>query len=171
MNDITIYHPWDMAGVDGLVAARALFGESVDYLAPFQSMETVLGGEACSVLRLCDRNFRITYPGPLDQILSELKLQLWVKQLEWMRAVVLPVDCLPAIAAQATTKAPHRLQPLPLHCAAPAQINPIPALLWHHPIDNWPTLEVHLAYRQIAEFWDRIQSPTYSSVSLTTAHT
>ena len=76
MNDFTVLQPWDMAGADGLVAARALFGESVDRLAPFQSMETTLEGLPCAVLRLCDRNFRVTYPGPFDQRVAALNLNL-----------------------------------------------------------------------------------------------
>lgn len=161
--------PWDLAGAEGLVAARALFGEAVDHLAPFQSLETTLEGLPCAVLRLCDRNFRITYPGPLDQRLASLGLHLWVKQLDWLGAIALPVGALPAIAAQAAVRAPHRLCPLPLHRAVPAQVATIPVVVWHHPLGDRPALELHLAHSQIEEFWPLIQSSNHGSVSLTTA--
>jgi hypothetical protein len=170
MKTVSTHQPWDIAGADGLVAARALFGEVVDHLAPFQSLETELEGEACSVLRLCDRNFRITYPGPLDQAIAPLNLQLWVTQLPWMRAVTLPSNHLPALTAQATVRAPHRLYSLPLHRAVPTQVATISVLVWHHPIASQPALELHLAYSQINNFWDVIQPFNGSSVSLTTAH-
>ncbi len=170
MSEFTISQPWDMAGADGLVAVRALFGEVVDHLAPFQSLETELEGEACAVLRLGDRNFRLTYPGPLDQAIAPLNLQLWVTQLAWMAAITLPSASLPALAAQATVRAPHRLCPLPLHQAVPAQVAKISVLMWHHPIAGQPMLELHLANSQIKNFWDVIQPFNGSSVSLATAH-
>ena len=170
MKTVQITQPWDMAGADGLVAARALFGEVVDHLAPFQSLETELEGEACSVLRLCDRNFRITYPGPLDQLIAPLNLQLWVTQLPWMAAIIFPSASLPALAAQATVRAPHRLPPLPLHRAVPTQVAQISVLMWHHPMAGQPALELHLANSQIKQFWHVIQPFNGSSVSLTTAH-
>ncbi|MBW4483856.1 MAG: hypothetical protein KME14_15045 [Tildeniella torsiva UHER 1998/13D] len=180
MNAGKLTQPWDMAGADGLVAARALFGEAVDHLATFQSMETELEGLPCAVLRLCNRNFRLTYLGPLDRIVAELQLNLWVKQLAWMGTVVLPnqsstipltaQDCSP-ILAQASVRAPHRLRGLPLNCAVPAQIVALPALIWHHPIEGQPALELHLAKAQIENLWRLIQSFSDGSVSLTTAHT
>ncbi len=171
MREFTVSQPWDMAGADGLVAARALFGEAVDHLAPFQSMETELEGEACAVLRLCDRNFRVTYPGPFDQRIAALKLNLWVKQLDWLGAIALLAESLPAIAALATVRAPHRLPPLPLHRAVPAQITDMAVLLWHHPLGARPALELHLPCHQIETFWTLIQTSKHSSVSLTTALT
>ncbi|WP_035986565.1 hypothetical protein [Leptolyngbya sp. KIOST-1] len=169
--EVTVSQPWDMAGVDGLVAARALFGEAVDHLAPFQSLETELDGLPCAVLRLCDRNFRVTYPGPLDQRVAALNLSLWVKSLDWLGAVALPGEGWPAIAALATVRAPHRLTPLPLHRAVPAQVNSISVLIWHHPMGSRSGLELHLARHQIETFWALIQAFNHSSVSLTTAHT
>ncbi|TVQ10010.1 MAG: hypothetical protein EA368_08510 [Leptolyngbya sp. DLM2.Bin27] len=162
--------PWDMAGADGLVAARALFGEAVDHLAPFQSLETELAGEACSVLRLGDRNFRLTYPGPIDQAIAPLSLRLWVTQLPWMAAITLPIASLPDLADRATARAPHRLSSLPLHRAVPAQVAQISVLVWHHSPGGQPTLELHLASAQIKNFWAVIQPFNGGSVSLTTAH-
>ncbi|PZV02918.1 MAG: hypothetical protein DCF32_14500 [Leptolyngbya sp.] len=158
MNQINLTLPWDMAGVDGLVAARALFGEAIDHLAPFQSMETELEGLPCAVLRLCDRNFRITYPGALDHIVRALQLQVWVKQLGWMGAIALPAEQFPAVAAQATVRSPHRLHGLPLHCAVPAQIAILPILLWYHPVADQPVLELHFAKAQSEDFYSLIRS-------------
>lgn len=180
MNEFTVSSPWDLAGADGLVAARALFGEAIDHLAPFQSMETTLEGLPCAVLRLCDRNFRLTYPGPLNQILEALRLQIWIKQLDWMGSVVLPnqsstislnPEGCPSILAYASVRAPHRLHGLPLHCAVPAQILTLPVLIWHHPIQGQPTVELHLAKAQIENLGGLIQSFSDGSVSSTTAHT
>lgn len=171
MNEFTISTPWDLAGADGLVAARALFGQAIDHLAPFQSMETELGGKACAVLRLCDRNFRITYPGPLDQMVTALQLQVWIKQLGWMGAIALPAEHFPTIAAQATVRAPHRLHGLPLHCAVPAQISALPILLWHHPVAGQPALELQFAKAQSEDFYSLIRPFINGSVALTTAHT
>lgn len=170
MNEFTVFSPWDLAGADGLVAARTLFGEAVDHLAPFQSMETTLARLPCAVLRLCDRNFRITYLGHLDQIVAALQLQVWVKQLSWMEAITLPAEQFPTIAAQATIKAPHRLHGLPLHCAVPAQISALPILIWHHPIAGQPALELHFAKSQSEKFCRLIRSFSGGSVALTTAH-
>lgn len=185
MSEITITQPWDMAtqpwdmaGADGLVAARALFGEAVDHLAPFQSMETELEGVPCAVLRLGDRNFRITYPGPLDHRVAPLRLHLWVKRLDWMGALVRPnpsstmalaAESLSAIAAQTTVRAPHRLHSLPLHCAVPAHVATFPVLIWHHPLGDRPGLEIHLAHRHIEKFCRLIPAFRGRSVSLTTA--
>ena len=178
MSEVTITQPWDLAGADGLVAARALFGEAVDHLAPFQSMETELEGVPCAVLRLCDRNFRITYPGNLDHRVAPLRLQLWVKRLDWMGVLVLPnspsttaltAESLPAIAAQATVRAPHRLHSLPLHSAVPAHVATFPVLVWHHPLGDRPGLELHLAHRHIENFYRLIPAFKGRSVSLTTA--
>lgn len=170
MGMVKIAQPWDLAGPDGLEVARALVGETVDHLAPFQSMETVLAGESCAVLRMCDRAFRLTYPGPLDQLVTPLQRQVWLKQLPWMGAVALPAQVLPHLAARATVRAPHRLEGLPLHRAVPATLGTIPVLLWHHPIGAQPALELHLAHTQIEPFRQWIQSIPDGSVSLTTAH-
>lgn len=141
--------PWDMAGKDGLRMAKALFGAAVDRLAPFQSLETELDGMPCSVLRLCDRNFRIIYPGAFDQkvaaIQAEMPADVWVKQLLWMGAIALPFEQARSLLQHATARPPHRHTNLPCNCAVPIQIQQIPALLWHHPIQEKPSLELHLA--------------------------
>lgn len=133
-----------MAGRDGLYAARSLFGKAVDQLAPFQSLETTLQGKPCSVLRLCDRNFRLGYSGQLAQVVEPLQASVWVRQLDWLRAIALPEELFPALANHATVRPPHRLD-LPNNCAVPAQIEGVSALLWRHGAEGQPTLEVHLA--------------------------
>jgi len=135
---------WDMAGQDSLLVARSLFGEAVSHLASFQSLETTLQGSTCSVLRLCDRNFRIAYPGPLARLVQPLQAEVWVKHLEWMTAIALPDSKFPQIVAGATARPPHRLD-LPLGRASPAQLKGIPVVLWRHVVQGQPVIELHLA--------------------------
>ncbi|MEO1404133.1 MAG: hypothetical protein AAFV72_23185 [Cyanobacteria bacterium J06635_1] len=137
--------PWDLAGPDSLYAAKTLFGEAIDHLAPFQSLETTLQGRACSVLRLCDRNFRIAYTGRLDHMVAALDKDLWVKQFDWLGSVSLPVNLFSSLTKHAKVRPPHRLTTLPNHCAVPAQLNNIPVLIWRHPVHNQPTLDLHVA--------------------------
>lgn len=136
---------WDMAGVDGLAVAQQLFGEDVGYLAPFQSMETVLGGKDCSVLRLCDRNFRISYSGPFRQLVDPIQAHIWLRQFDWLTRLYLPINLLSQIISQATVRPPHRLENIPNHHAVPAQLWDIPLLIWQHPIQGQQGLELHLA--------------------------
>lgn len=136
---------WDIAGIDSLEVAQRLFGEAVGYLAPFQSLETVVAGQDCSVLRLCDRNFRIAYPGPLNQHIAPLQASVWIKQYSWLSAVFLPESQLSHLANQATVRPPHRLANLPNHQAVPAQLDDIAILIWRHPTQGSPTVELHTA--------------------------
>ena len=140
---------WDMAGIDGLAVAKHLFGEDVGYLSPFQSMETVLRGTDCSVLRLCDRNFRIFYPGPLQPLIDPLQANIWLKQFDWLTSLTLPVSFLSPISSQATVRPPHRLDPLPNHQAVPAQLHGIPMVIWQHPKQGQSVLELHLARKHV----------------------
>ena len=48
------YHLWDVAGVDGMQFFRALFGETIVKIAPFQFRETAFERSCCYVLRLCE---------------------------------------------------------------------------------------------------------------------
>ncbi|MEM9904658.1 MAG: hypothetical protein AAF921_06515 [Cyanobacteria bacterium P01_D01_bin.44] len=141
---------WDLTGPDGLHAARTLFGEAVDHLAPFQSLETKLQGSPCSVLRLCDRNFRITHEGNFASMINALKMNtlkmnVRVKQFDWLGSILLPDSLFPTLAKQATVRPPHRLKTLPNHRAVPARINNIPALIWRHPLQAKPIIELHSA--------------------------
>ncbi len=136
---------WDMAGVDGLAVTIALFGEAVGHLAPFQSLETVLAGKDCSVLRLCDRNFRIAYSGPLDSLVAPLQAQVWIREYDWLGVVAIAPHQLPQLTAQATVRPPHRLQNLPNHQAVPAQLADIAIVIWQHSPQGEPVLDLHLA--------------------------
>jgi hypothetical protein len=163
---------WDIAGVDGLQVARSLFGKEVDYLAPFQSLETVVQGEACSVLRLCDRNFRVAYSGalnqPVDHLVADppapLRASVWVKQYDWLSAIVLPLGLLPVLLAQATAKAPHRLANLPNHQAVPARLNNnTPILIWRHSPQGNPSVEIHAAKADLNRLSQTVNQLTQSS--------
>ena len=80
---------WDIAGVDGLPVARALFGEGAARLSVWQSLDTEWGGAPCSVLRLCEGNFRVgLYGGDADALGQALKeaargRRVWVKPSGW----------------------------------------------------------------------------------------
>ena len=140
---------WDLAGVDGLAVARQLFGEDVCHLAPFQSLETTLQRQDCSVLRLCDRNFRIVYSGALHQLVGPLEANIWLNQFDWLVRLLLPTTMLATISAQATVRPPHRLINIPNHQAVPIQLQTIPLLLWQHSWQGEPTLELHAAKKDV----------------------
>ncbi|MEM6256062.1 MAG: hypothetical protein AAF821_24380 [Cyanobacteria bacterium P01_D01_bin.156] len=140
---------WDMAGVDSLAVAKDLFGQEVGYLAPFQSIETMFEGKNCSILRLCERNFRIAYSAPLHPLIDPLHANIWFKQFDWLARIVLPSRFLPTIVSQATVRPPHRLRNIPNHQAAPAQFNDIPVLLWQHPNQGKASLELHCAQKDL----------------------
>ncbi|MGB7084289.1 MAG: hypothetical protein WBD47_01955 [Phormidesmis sp.] len=161
---------WDMAGLEGLQVAKAVFGEAVGYLAPFQSLETVLANEGCSVLRLCDRNFRIAYSGSLDQLIADQlttpqpatthpslsKRNVWIRQYSWLSAIPLPAQKFQALTARATIRAPHRLAGLPNHQAVPAQLDNIAMLIWRHAPLAQPAIEIHAARADIEALIEKI---------------
>lgn len=140
---------WDMAGVDSLAVAKYLFGEEIGYLAPFQSIETALGGKDCAVLRLCDRNFRIAYADSLQPYLEPIQANIWCKQFDWLTRMVLPNNLLSRIISRATVRAPHRLQDIPNHQAVPIQLDGIPVLLWRHPNQGKASFELHVAKKEL----------------------
>ena len=148
---------WDMAGVDALEVAKLIFGEEVGYLAPFQSLETVVQGKACSVLRLCDRNFRIAYSGTLHHLIAPLTSRVWLKQYHWLSAVTLPIEQLPALLKKATVRAPHRLAGLSGHQAVPARIDNIATLIWRHPVQAKPAVELHVAQADLDRLIEKIR--------------
>lgn len=147
-NRIT-YKVWDIAGVDSIQVVESLFGEAASYLAPFQSLETQIQGEACSVLRLCDRNFRICCSGALDQLanplIQSLNARVWIKQYDWLNVITLPISQLPAIVECTTVKAPHRLTNLPENQAVPARLDDVAVLIWRHVVKTKPAIELHVA--------------------------
>jgi hypothetical protein len=158
------YYLWDFAGVDGLQVARNLFGEKVSQLAPFQSLESSFNAHACSVLRLCENNFRVALSRDhgLDLAIEDMNLDVWVRQCnpfqgppqkrlaintaDRMATLVLPeqlgLSCLHRLA---TTKPIHTLENLPLHCAVPARLQQKAILVWHHPWLGHPRFELHTA--------------------------
>ncbi|NEQ55433.1 MAG: hypothetical protein F6K11_35845 [Leptolyngbya sp. SIO3F4] len=136
---------WDMAGIDGLVVAKHLFGEDVGYLAPFQSMETTLQGKDCSVLRLCERNFRISYSDSLQKLIEPIQANIWLKKFNWLTSLTLSTNFLSQLISQVTVRPPHRLENIPNHQAVPVQLQDIPFLLWQHPKQGQRLLELHLA--------------------------
>lgn len=157
---------WDLAGPDALSVAIHVWGESVGQLAAFQSLETELQGQSCSVLRLCDRNFRILYPYSLDRCIdAHLKraapfspnhtypihdsVQYWIKQYSWLSRLCLPAGQLLPLTQQAAVRPPHRLTNLPNHQSVPAHLptfcGEIPLLIWQHSVKGQPILELHTA--------------------------
>lgn len=151
-------HPlWDIAGVDGLQVMQSLFGDRVDRIAPFQSLEAELDRTPCSILRLCEGNFRVRWQGEAAILKSRLDTvittkQVWVKQFSWLVSLVLPEAIDPALLAQvAIPKPPFRLQSLALHCALPARIEGIAVLVWWHPLQGKNVLELHASEQQLSQ--------------------
>jgi hypothetical protein len=142
---------WDFAGIDGLQVAQNLWGDVIGRLAPFQSTEIPSVQGHCSVLRLCEGNFRVSWQGDAtgfqQQITQAQKGQrVWVKQLPWLSALFLAeatgLNYLPQVA---TPKPPYRLQSMPLHCAIPARIAGMSVLIWYHPVHAQPVFELQMA--------------------------
>ena len=149
---------WDFAGIDGLQMARSLFGDAIDRIAVYQSIDTHLSDCPCSVLRLGETNFRVVWYDdyPLLQRLQQAAIgrQVWLRQFNWLGAIllrdpygiVLPDAVNPLLIA--IPKPPHRLQ-LPIGCAAPARIEGVSVLIWRHSIDGKPVLEIHTATKDL----------------------
>lgn len=140
---------WDFAGVDGLALARALFGTEVSHLAAFQSLQTECGGAACSLLRLCENNFRVRADGKPAQLADTLceaasGRQVWVKPSA-LASLLLEEEEWRLLRGAASVKPPHRLTELPVSRAVPARIAGCAVLVWHHPINGINTLEVQTA--------------------------
>ena len=143
---------WDFAGIDGLQMAKSLFGNSIDRIAVFQSIETNLTDCPCSVLRLGETNFRVVCYGNHPYLLlhfqqSAIGLQVWLRKFDWLGAIVLP-DAIDSLLNIATPQLPHRLQ-LPNGYAAPARIDGVSVLIWRHSIDGQPVLEIHTAAKDL----------------------
>lgn len=151
MNSFTLC---DIAGVDGLQVMKALVGQEVDRIAPFQSLEAEIEGISCSVLRLCEGNFRLSWQGKNRRLLSYLEStaagqRVWVQQFPWLSAILLPERIsLDHLIELAVAKPPFRLSALALHCAAPARIVGRSILVWRHPIQGREQIELHLAAQQ-----------------------
>lgn len=142
---------WDFAGIDGLQVAKNLFSDAIDRLAPFQSAEISFRSGHCSVLRLCEGNFRVSWQGDSAQFQQQLAQaqqgqRVWVKQLPWLSTLFLTeaagLHHLPQVA---TPKPPYRLQAMPLHCAIPARIEGMSVLIWYHLVQTQPVFELQMA--------------------------
>ncbi len=162
---------WDMAGKDALAVAQQLFGHQVGYLSPFQSVETVREGQACSVLRLCNCNFRISCADALDQQVATHQRGVWIKQYGWLSTLSLPIEQLSALTKTATTRAPHRLQNLPNNQAVPASFKGIPVLIWRHPIQGEPAVELHVAATDRIRLLEQLKSLSQPPPTLETVKT
>ncbi|NER83459.1 MAG: hypothetical protein F6K42_28690 [Leptolyngbya sp. SIO1D8] len=141
------YYLWDFAGVDGLQAAIALFTPAINHIAPFQSLTTEFNQQACSVLRLCENNFRVALPvkWAFDAAIATLHLKVWCKPCP-AAILVIPValglERLPKIG---TTKPLYTLNPFPCDRAVPARITGSAILAWHHHWQEQPRLEIQTA--------------------------
>lgn len=146
---------WDIAGVDGLQVAKSLFGDQLSYIATFQSIETTLEGCPCSVLRLCEGNFRIAWQGNstiLEQAVQRAQgeRRAWLKRFDWLDAIAisesLGLNRLPQIAV---SKPPYRLQGMLVNRAAPARIEGVAILVWRHLVLGQPAFELHTAVKNL----------------------
>ncbi|MGD1859490.1 MAG: hypothetical protein ACFB0E_05910 [Leptolyngbyaceae cyanobacterium] len=138
------YFLWDFAGVDGLQAAIALFSPAVSHLAPWQSLTAEWQQRSCSVLRLCENNFRVALPEDMsfDQAIQVLDFKVWVKPYP-AATLMLPVEVgLPRLQTIATTRPIYTLNPFPSDRAVPARINDMAILAWHHPWQGQPKLAI-----------------------------
>lgn len=153
----SLYQLWDFAGIDALQVAKSLFGDRVARIAAFQSLETTLTDTAysCSLLRLCENNFRVgllqSSVSAFQQTFQQLQVgqRVWLKQFERMGAIALlesvGVSLLPKMAI---AKPPHCLE-IPVNCAVPARIDRIAVLVWRHSILGQPAYELHTAVRDL----------------------
>ena len=156
---------WDFAGVDGLQGAIALFGPTVNHIAPFQSLTAAFDQQPCSVLRLCENNFRVALPvaRPLDQAIAELGLKIWVKPCQTATLVLPTMLGLKCLAQIATTKPLYTLDPFPLDRAVPARINDTAILAWYHLWQGRPRLEVQIASSDLPRMRALLQASLLST--------
>ncbi len=145
------YTLWDFAGRDGLQAALQVFGPEANRIAPFQSFSTSWQQQPCTVLRLCQQNFRVALPqeAALNVAIQALELNLWVKPCTTLATIFLPrAEGLERLPNLATTKPLYPLDPLPLDRAVPARIENYAVLIWHHTWDAQPYLAIQTATAQ-----------------------
>ncbi|MFP4133624.1 MAG: hypothetical protein ACLFTJ_05660 [Halothece sp.] len=147
---------WDFAGVDGLAFARDLIGETADRLSVFQSQNITIAGETCSLLRLCEKNFRLgasqTATEKIESHLRSAQNQwcVWVNRCENLGTLALPdASGMSFLQENATAKPPHRLQGLGRDRAVPARLNDIPILIWRR--RQWVELQVALSQKNDLE--------------------
>lgn len=162
------YQLWDFAGVDGLQCAQALAGDRVTKLAPFQSLETQVGGSRCAILRLCEGNFRLGLQGESEEFeyllqQAQVEARVWVSRCDHLSAIAVPeVAGLELLPQLATTKPPHRLVGLQSNCAVPARIDHLSVVIWRHPLLGQPAFELQAAVQDM----ESIKATLSSSRSL-----
>lgn len=144
---------WDFVGIDGLSLAKTL-DSAADRLAPFQSLETTIDDQPCSLLRLCEGNFRLRVHSHVD-VAASLQVQpsglrVWLRQCPWMSAIALPEAVgLRQLPTLAMPKPPHRLEGMVGDRAVPARIHGISVLVWRHVVGGQPAFELHTATRDV----------------------
>lgn len=141
------YVLWDFAGVDGLQAAIALFTPAVSRISPFQSLTTEFNQQPCSVLRLCENNFRVALSEQKDfgKSIATLKLKVWSKPCSATTFTLSAGLGLARLSKIATTKPPYTLSPFPCDRAVPARIDGFAILAWHHSWRSQPRLDIQTA--------------------------
>jgi hypothetical protein len=154
--DLSTYQRWDIAGVDGLQIAKSWFGLEVQLIAPFQSLETAFEDNPCSVLRLCEGNFRISCPSTFKIVDAPQYHRVWAKRFDWLGAIAISDAALSCLETLATPKPPHRLSHLKPNCALPARIDGIAVLIWRHSLGNQPVIEMHTAQKDLYQLKMRL---------------
>jgi len=148
---------WDIAGVDGLAVMKRLIGEECDRIAPFQSLETDLDHTPCTILRLCEANFRLRWMGDSAHLQSRLGVatadqQVWVKQFPWLVSVpLLHGISVEQLSGVAIARVPFSVEYLGMDCAAPVRIGRHGCLIWRHSIQGRAVIELHSALQTIQE--------------------
>lgn len=147
---------WDFAGPDGLALARALFGPEASALSVYQSLETQWGGAACSLLRLCENNFRVS--GAADGFAEAFKSaaigkRIWIKPSR-LASLFLGEDALASLPPVCSPKPPHRLAGLPPGRAVPASVGACAVLVWRHSVGGVPAVEIQTAPRDLSVLRD-----------------
>jgi len=169
-SSVNPYPLWDIAGVDGLEVMKALFGAQVDRIAPFQSLEAELDGWPCSILRLCEGNFRLSWQGD-PSIKAKLanavvNRRVWMQQFDWIGSLVLPASVNPIqLADIAIAKPPFQLRSLALHCALPARIDGISVLVWRHLVHGQDQLELHTAVADVQRIELILQQQSFAKTA------
>lgn len=158
MSDSTAdYILWDFAGVDGLQAAIALFSPAISHISPFQSLTANFSHQPCSVLRLCENNFRVALPQTIsgetafEKAIADLNLKVWAKRCPAATFIV-PADlALSRLPKIAMTKPLYSLTPFPCDRAVPARINGVAILAWHHLWYEQPRVYIQTASANVNE--------------------
>ncbi|MEM6597766.1 MAG: hypothetical protein AAF635_06285 [Cyanobacteria bacterium P01_C01_bin.69] len=135
---------WDFSGVDGLQAAIALFTPAISHIAPFQSLTTTFSTQPCSVLRLCENNFRVAFCKQVafEAAIAALNLKVWSKPYSAATLVVPTNFGLERLPKIGKTKPVYTLEPFPCDRAVPARIDGVAILAWHHLWGGQPTLHI-----------------------------